>query len=420
MENDMITVVVPDIGAFKDIPVIEIPVKAGEFVTVDQTLAVLESDKATLDVPAPTAGRIAELKLKVGDRVSAGVPVAVLEAEATTRLRETRSDELMLPSDQVIPERQEVGSVAPADGRGTVPSVNVHASPSVRRLAREMGLDLSKIPGTGLKGRVTKDDLKNFARQDAARAVQKSTVQGLDLLPWPQVDFTKYGTIERVPLSRIRKISGPNLVRNSVVIPHVTNFDEADITTLEEFRVNTNALRGGEAKLTMLAFMIKAAVSALRRHPYLNASLDGDDVVLKQYFHIGFAADTPNGLLVPVVKNADQKGLLEIAAEVAELARRARDGQLKPDEMQGGCFTISSLGGIGGNGFTPLINAPEVAILGAGQAKVKPVWDSSQFVPRLILPLSLSWDHRVLDGAEAARFLVTLTGLLADFRKVSL
>jgi pyruvate dehydrogenase E2 component (dihydrolipoamide acetyltransferase) len=292
-----------------------------------------------------------------------------------------------------------------------------HASPLARRFARELGIDLAKVAGSGPRGRILRQDLQDFVKA-AVQARPAETGAELGLLPWPQVDFATFGQIERAPLSRIQKISGANLSRNAILIPHVTNFDEADITELETFRVATNA--GGGAKLTMLAFMIKAAVVALRRHPLFNASLDSEELVLKRYFNIGFAADTPNGLVVPVIKAADTKGLTDIAAEAGELAALARAGKLKPADMQGGCITLSSLGGIGGLGFTPIINAPEVAIIGAARAKMAPVWDGAAFTPRLMMPVSLSWDHRVLDGAEAARFLVTFTGLLADFRRVSL
>ena len=300
-----------------------------------------------------------------------------------------------------------------------------HASPSVRRFAREFGLNLTRVNGSGQKGRILHSDLQAFVKaavgQPQASPAGPGAGLGFELLPWPQVDFAKFGSIERVELSKLKKISGANLLRNAIVIPHVTNFDEVDITDLEAFRVAANKEDGGKGtKLTMLAFLIKASVTALRDHPTFNASLEGERLVLKRYFHIGFAADTPNGLVVPVVRDADTKGLRSIAAETSALAEQARSGKLKPTDMQGGCFTVSSLGGIGGTGFTPIINAPEVAILGAARASMKPVWDGQQFQPRLVMPLSLSWDHRVIDGAAAARFLVTLGRLLADFRRVML
>jgi pyruvate dehydrogenase E2 component (dihydrolipoamide acetyltransferase) len=322
------------------------------------------------------------------------------------------------------PAAPPVSSPAP----GTTPSAGLpHASPSIRKLARELGVDLTQLRGSGAKSRIQKSDILDFVKnavsgQGAAPAgTGAAYATGLDLLPWPQIDFAKYGPVERAPLSKIKRISGANLSRNAIVIPHVTNFDEADVTELEKFRLDINKERQPKGdKLTMLAFMIKALVAALKRHPTFNASLDGDELILKRYFNIGFAADTPNGLVVPVIKDAAAKSLSEIAAEAGQLAEQGRNGKLKPGDMQGGCFTISSLGGIGGNGFTPIINAPEVAILGVARAKMKPVWDGESFQPRLIMPVSLSWDHRVIDGAEAARFLVTFTTLLGDFRRVSL
>jgi pyruvate dehydrogenase E2 component (dihydrolipoamide acetyltransferase) len=319
--------------------------------------------------------------------------------------------------------------VAPIAVQPVSPSAGIlpYASPSIRRLARELGVDLTQLRGSGPKSRIQKTDLFDFVKAvvsgksaPAADSAQPSG-GGLNLLPWPQVDFAKFGPIERAPLSKIKKISASNLSRNAIIIPHVTNFDEADVTELEKFRIEINKERQKTGqKLTMLAFMVKASVAALKTHPNFNASLEGEELILKRYFHIGFAADTPNGLVVPVIKDADAKTLIEIAAEANELAEQARGGKLKPGDMQGGCFTISSLGGIGGNGFTPIINAPEVAILGAARAKMTPVWDGESFQPRLVMPVSLSWDHRVIDGAAAARFLVTLTTLLSDFRRVSL
>ena len=424
----LIEIFVPDIGDFKDVPVIEILAVPGASVNVDEALVVLESDKATIDVPSPFAGVVKEVRVKLGDKVSTGSALILLEAGIATASAAAPVQapapiaavaELPIAAATVAPLSMERPLPAQAFS-GTLP----HASPSIRRFARELGVDLTLMRGTGAKNRIQKSDVMDFVKdavsgKGATRANQAGA--GLDFLPWPQIDFAKFGPIERTPLSKIKKITGANLSRNSIIIPHVTNFDEADVTALERFRLDMNKEREKSgAKLTMLAFMIKAAVAALTKHPTFNASLDGEELILKRYFHIGFAADTPAGLVVPVIKDADQKGLSAIAAEAGELAGQARGGKLKPGDMQGGCFTISSLGGIGGNGFTPIINAPEVAILGAARAKMTPVWDGASFQPRLIMPVSLSWDHRVIDGAEAARFLVTFTALLADFRRVLL
>jgi pyruvate dehydrogenase E2 component (dihydrolipoamide acetyltransferase) len=410
--NQMIEIFVPDIGDFKDVPVIEILATPGATVSVDDALVVLESDKATIDVPSPFAGVVKEVRVKLGDKVSQGSALILLEAGAAGPAMEPPP----VPAATTAPVVEPPALPMPA---GSLP----HASPSIRRFARELGVDLTLLQGSGPKNRIQKSDVLAFVKDAVTHkaAPRADAGAGLDLLPWPQIDFAKFGPIERAPLSKIKKISAANLSRNSIIIPHVTNFDEADVTALEQFRLEMNKEREktGE-KLTMLAFMIKAAVAALKKHPTFNASLDGEELILKRYFHIGFAADTPNGLVVPVIKDADTKGLTAIAAEAGELAGQARSGKLKPGDMQGGCFTISSLGGIGGNGFTPIINAPEVAILGAARAKMTPVWDGAAFQPRLIMPVSLSWDHRVIDGAEAARFLVTFTSLLADFRRVSL
>lgn len=427
----IIEILVPDIGDFKDVPVIELPVQPGDLVAVEQTLAVLESDKAAMDVPSPAAGRLKELKIKLGDRVSRGSLVALVESDDETNAAEI-AESVMPTSTQAVPPAlsfafspittpanptpQACATLPSRAGLVTLP----HASPSIRRLARKLGVDLTKVAGSGIKGRICAEDVHSFVKAALASPAADSNA-GLNLLAWPKLDFSKFGPTERVPLSKIKKISGANLSRNAIIIPHVTNFDEADVTELETFRIEANRNPPKDAgKLTMLAFMIKAAVATLKQHPNFNAALDGEELIVKRYFHIGFAADTPNGLVVPVIKNADRKGLFEIATEAGHLAGLAREGKLKPDDMQGGCFTISSLGGIGGNGFTPIINAPEVAILGAARAKMQPVWCGSSFVPKLIMPVSLSWDHRVIDGAEAARFLVTFTGLLADFRRISL
>ena len=427
----LVEVLVPDLGDIKDVPVIEVLAKVGEQVSVDQTLVVIETEKATMEVPSTSAGVIREVMVRVGDKISCGnllVMVEPLDAEVPQPEKVPAAPPSPPPPPIVdVPAAvSPVGvSPTPVEPAASTATPMPHASPSVRRFAREFGLDLTRVSGSGPKGRILHSDLQAFVK-NALSQPQTSTVKagvglGFDLLPWPQVDFAKFGPIERVELSKIKKISGANLMRNAIVIPHVTNFDEVDITDLEAFRVAANKEDGGKgAKLTMLAFLIKASVTALKEHPTFNASLEGDQLVLKRYFHIGFAADTPNGLVVPVVRDADTKGLRAIAAETASLAEQARNGKLKPTDMQGGCFTVSSLGGIGGTGFTPIINAPEVAILGAARASMKPVWDGQQFQPRRAMPLSLSWDHRVIDGAAAARFLVTLGRLLADLRRVML
>jgi pyruvate dehydrogenase E2 component (dihydrolipoamide acetyltransferase) len=452
----IIEISVPDIGDFKDVPVIEILARPGEAVRVDDALVVLESDKATIDVPSPFAGVVKEVRVRLGDRVSQGSALILLEAGAAPEVvaapdavapvaAQPRPMPVAAPAAvaqvppppsapagaQVPPPSAPAGAQvpppsAPAVAQVPPPSAPAgalpHASPSIRRFARELGVDLHLLRGSAAKGRIQKSDILEFVKKAVAEnAPPRGAGAGLDLLPWPQVDFAKFGPVERAALSKIKKISAANLTRNSIMVPHVTNFDEADVTALERFRTDMNKEREktGE-KLTMLAFMIKAAVEALKKYQNFNASLDGDELVLKRYFHIGFAADTPNGLVVPVIKDADKKGLTAIAAEAGELAAQARGGKIKPADMQGGCFTVSSLGGIGGNGFTPIINAPEVAILGAARAKMTPVWDGEKFQPRLIMPVSLSWDHRVIDGAEAARFLVFFTALLGDFRRVLL
>ncbi|CAE6691607.1 Dihydrolipoyllysine-residue acetyltransferase component of pyruvate dehydrogenase complex [Paraburkholderia domus] len=429
---------VPDIGDYKDIPVIEVSVKVGDRVEKEQSLVTLESDKATMDVPSSAAGVVKEVKVKVGDNVSEGSVIVVLEADgaaAPAAAPAPKQAALEKPSDApaapspapASPSALAQAPLIPA-GEGGARRAS-HASPSVRKFARELGVDVVQVQGTGPKGRITQADVTGFIKgvmtgQRAAPAGAAAPAAGggeLNLLPWPKVDFTKFGPVDPKPLSRIKKISGANLHRNWVMIPHVTNNDEADITDLEALRVQLNKENEkAGVKITMLAFVIKAVVSALKQFPTFNASLDGDNLVFKQYYHIGFAADTPNGLVVPVIRDADKKGLIDIAKEMAELSKAARDGKLKPDQMQGGCFSISSLGGIGGTNFTPIINAPEVAILGLSRGAMKPVWDGKQFVPRLTLPLSLSYDHRVIDGAAAARFNAYLGAILADFRRVIL
>ncbi|MFG7052058.1 dihydrolipoyllysine-residue acetyltransferase [Burkholderia pseudomallei] len=430
-----VDVKVPDIGDYKDVPVIEIAVKIGDTVEKEQSLVTLESDKATMDVPSPAAGVVKDIKVKVGDAVSEGSLIVVLEASGGAAASAPQAA-APVPAPAALapaPAPQAAPAAAPAPAQAPAPAASgeyraSHASPSVRKFARELGVDVSRVTGTGPKSRITKDDVTAFVKgvmtgQRAAPGAAAAPAGGgeLNLLPWPKVDFSKFGPFEAKPLSRIKKISGANLHRNWVMIPHVTNNDEADITELEALRVQLNKEHEkAGVKFTMLAFVIKAVVAALKKFPTFNASLDGDNLVFKQYYHIGFAADTPNGLVVPVIRDADKKGLVDIAKEMAELSKAAREGKLKPDQMQGGCFSISSLGGIGGTHFTPIINAPEVAILGLSRGQMKPVWDGKQFVPRLTLPLSLSYDHRVIDGAEAARFNAYLGALLADFRRIIL
>jgi pyruvate dehydrogenase E2 component (dihydrolipoyllysine-residue acetyltransferase) len=440
--GNLISVEVPDIGDFEDVPIIEILVSPGDQVSLDDPLVTLESDKATMDVPAPFAGTVGELRVQVGDRVSQGTQLLTIEpsdqvgaAEAESKAAAAASDGA--PTEAAAPAA--VGSAIEAELRagpaGEVPAPSadgatagapIYASPSVRRLARELGVDLSRATGTGRKGRITRDDVELLAG-DGAGALLRTGVpsatglSGLNLAPWPSLDFEKFGPVERISRSRIQKISAPNLARNWVMIPHVTHNDEADITELEAWRRELNAEHGGDGvKVTMVSFLVIASVAALKEFPDFNASLDGEDLVLKRYYNIGFAADTPGGLVVPVIKDADKKGLLEIARELAALSSKAREGKLSPGDMSGSTFTISSLGGIGGTSFTPIVNAPEVAILGVTRAAMKPVWDGKEFVPRLMLPLSLSYDHRLIDGAAAARFVVHLVKLLSDLRRALL
>jgi pyruvate dehydrogenase E2 component (dihydrolipoamide acetyltransferase) len=432
---------VPDIGDYRDIPVIEVLVRAGDVVSLEQPLVTLESDKATMDVPSSFAGTIREVLLKPGDLVSHGTLIAHVafdtagggaQAEpAQAAALVTPPVELKAPEVRPEPAAAErpaepVAARSDTPLRETPSKIDVAAGPSVRKLARELGVNLAQVKGSGRNARVLREDVlahvKGVLSSPApAGAPIDARATGLDILPWPQVDFAKFGPVERKPLSRIRKISGANLHRNWVMIPHVTNFDQADVTELEALRTALNReAKPGTAKVTMLAFLVKACVAALQRYPQFNVSLDGQEVVQKQYFHIGFAADTPNGLVVPVIRDADRKGIAAIAAEMAQLAALAREGKLTPAQMQGGSMSISSLGGIGGTHFTPIINAPEVAILGVGKAATQPVWSGTAFEPRLIVPLSLSWDHRAVDGAEAGRFLTYLATLMADFRRVLL
>ncbi len=437
---------VPDIGDFSDVAVIEVMIKPGDTVRAEQSLITVESDKASMEIPSSHAGVVREVRVKLGDKVNQGSVIALVEATgaapgapapaAGTSAAAASSAAPAAASGRHVPPTASLPAVEPAAPKGQLP----HASPTIRKLARELGVPLEELTGSGPKGRITQEDVQSFVKgvmsgavQTKAQAAKAPAVAaaaggGLPgLLAWPQVDFAKFGPIERVEMSRIKKLSGPNLHRNWVTIPHVTNHEDADITDLEAFRVqlnNENAKNKDAAKLTMLAFLIKACVATLKKFPDFNASIDastgGDAIIRKNYWHIGFAADTPNGLVVPVIKDADQKGIYEIAAETSALAAKARDGKLSPADMQGGTFSISSLGGIGGTYFTPIINAPEVAILGVCRSTTKPVWDGKAFVPRLMLPLSLSWDHRVVDGASAARFNAHLAALLADFRRAML
>lgn len=408
-----IELMLPDIGDFSDVPVIEIPVSVGDKIAADDTVLVLESDKATLDVPAEAAGRIVEILVGVGDNVSMGIPMLRIEV--------TEGDAPAAPTPEAPkpqPASDATREVAPPKPAPVpAPSGKGHASPSVRKLARELGVDLANVTGSGRKARITHDDLHGYVRT-ALTAPRGASAPTGDLPPWPQIDFAKFGEVERIDLSRITRISGPALARNAMVIPHVTNFDEADVSALESFRKDING--EGSVKLSLLPFVVKAAAKTLRTFPKFNSSLDGTQLVLKKYINIGVAADTPEGLVVPVVKGADAKSVTEIAEEMASLAADAREGRLAAQAMQGASFTISSLGGIGGTNFTPIINAPEVAILGMTRAQIKPVWDGEAFQPRLIQPLSLSWDHRVVDGVAAAQFLAHLKTLLADFRRINL
>jgi pyruvate dehydrogenase E2 component (dihydrolipoamide acetyltransferase) len=454
---------VPDIGDFHDIPVIEVLVKSGDTIAKDAPLVTLESDKATMEVPSPAAGIVQALAVKVGDKVSEGTPLLTLDAAEVGAADATKPNGSgAAAKTDVAAEQGEAVAKVPAPP-GVVeeappprPAANLngpeshpiarpdrideagfrkaHASPTVRKYARELGVDLARVPGSGPKERILVEDVQAFVKDalggtanagdgagGATSGQPLAMGAGLALLPWPAVDFAKFGPIEAKPLSRIRKISGANLHRNWVMIPHVTQHDDADITSLEAFRVHANKENEKSGvKVTMLAFLIKAAVGALQRYPEFNASLAGDELIYKRYFHIGFAADTPNGLVVPVIRDADRKGVLEIAAEMAALSAKARDGKLGPADMQGGTFSISSLGGIGGTYFTPIINAPEVAILGVSRAQAKPVWNGAVFEPRLMLPLSLSYDHRVIDGAAAARFTTYVGSLLSDLRRAVL
>ena len=431
-----IEVRVPDIGDFKDVSVIEMLVKVGDTIKLEQGLITVESDKAAMEIPSSVAGVVKELKVKLGDTVNIGDLVAILEGSVpAAAAAPAPAPAAVAPATAAPAAAAPAAAAVPAHVPGAAPLGLPHASPSVRKFARELGVPLNEVKGSGLKGRITDSDVQSFTRSVMSGAVQTLAAAaqakpasggdgaGLGLIPWPKVDFAKFGPVERKEMSRIKKISGANLLRNAVLIPAVTNHDDCDITDLEAFRVSTNKeneKNPNAAKVTMLAFLIKACVAALKKFPEFNSSLDGDALVYKQYFHIGFAADTPNGLMVPVIKDADKKGIMQISVEMGELAKKARDGKLSPAEMSGASFTISSLGGIGGRYFTPIINAPEVSILGVCKSTIQPVWDGKAFAPRLMLPLSLTWDHRVIDGAAAARFNVYLGQILGDFRRVLL
>lgn len=441
---------VPDIGDFDTVEVIEVLVKVGDTVKAEQSLITVESDKASMEIPTSIGGVVKSIEVKVGDKVKQGSVMLHVEpaneapAAATSAAPSPAPTPVEVSAEPAAPAAAVPAPVAamvssapaqraeltpPAAGKLELPvstSGMAHASPSVRKFARELGVDLNLVKGSGAKGRILQEDVQSFVKQAlsggaGSAAPAGASMGGMDLLPWPKIDFTKFGEITPKPLSRIKKISGANLHRNWVMIPHVTNNDEANITELEALRVSLNKENEKSGvKVTMLAFLIKACVAALKKFPEFNASIDGDQLIMKQYFHIGFAADTPNGLVVPVIRDADKKGIIELAVESSELAKKARDGKLSPAEMQGGCFSISSLGGIGGTHFTPIINAPELAILGVSRSYMKPVWDGKTFVPQLTLPLSLSYDHRVIDGAAAARFNAYLGSLLADFRRIAL
>ena len=447
-----IEIQVPDIGDFDEVAVIELLVKAGDTVKAEQSLITVESDKASMEIPSSHAGVVKELKVKLGDKVKQGSLVLLLEGEGAGAVAAApaAAAPVVPPNPVLAPVESNTvapisvanvpvpvlapAAAAPAHNPTTAPVGLPHASPSVRKFARELGVPLAEVKGSGPKGRITLQDVQSFTQAVMGGALQTAAIaaasksQGgtgdgaaLGLIPWPKVDFAKFGPIERKELGRIKKISGANLLRNAIMIPAVTNHDDADITDLEAFRVATNKENEKSGiKVTMLAFLIKACVAALKKFPEFNSSLDGDALVYKNYWHIGFAADTPNGLMVPVLKDADKKGIFQISAEMGELAKKAREGKLSPAEMSGATFTISSLGGIGGRYFTPIINAPEVAILGVCKSQMEPVWDGKAFQPRLMLPLSLTWDHRVIDGAAAARFNVYLGQILADFRRVLL
>ncbi len=428
---------VPDIGDFNEVDVVEVLVSVGDTVKPEQSLISVESDKATMEIPSPVAGVVKELKIKVGDKVSEGSLLLLLEESAGAAVAPAPSAAAPKPAAVAAPVAV-AASTAPVPITPPAPvpyepavesgAFKPHASPSIRKFARELGVDLARVRGGGPKGRITQEDVQSFVKgvmKGAPAAAVSAPVSGyaFNLPEWPNVDFAKFGPVEAKPLSRIKKLSGANLHRNWVGIPHVTQFDHADITDLEAFRKSNTAETEKQGfKLTMLAFLIKASVTALRQYPDFNASLDktGENLILKKYFHVGVAVDTPDGLVVPVIRDADRKGVFDLARELSEISKLARDKKLKPGDMQGGCFSISSLGGIGGSAFTPIINAPEVAILGVSKAGMQPVWNGKEFAPRLMLPLSLSYDHRVIDGASAARFTSYLASVLSDIRRTLL
>jgi len=423
-------VLVPDIGDYKDVSIIEVMVKAGDTINAEDNLVTLETDKAAMDVPSPYAGVIKEMKVKVGDKVSQGSLILLMESSAAAGAQQaTPAVTAAAPSAPAAAPVAAKPAAAPVTSQVPQPAVmmdaatgKAHASPAIRRFARELGVQIAQVKGSGEKGRVTKDDVQQFVKTALAQP-RGATGNGLQVLASPVVDFAKFGAIETRPLSRIKKISGANLHRNWVTIPHITQFDEADITEMDAFRKELGAEYAKQnIKITPLAFLVKAVVVALQQFPEFNASLDadGENLVLKKYFHIGVAVDTPDGLMVPVLRDADKKGIVQIARELGEISARAREKKIAAAEMQGGCFSISSLGGIGGTAFTPIINAPEVAILGVSKAVIKPMHQDDTFVARLMLPLSLSYDHRVIDGAAAARFIVFLSQVLADTRRLAL
>ena len=428
--SELIEARVPDLGSDSGVPVIELLVKVGETVKKDQGLLTLESDKATMEVPSPVAGEIVEIIAKLGDELSAGDLVARIKVSASAP---TPAPAAVVPAPVPVPAKvPEAPKPAPVAAAVPAPSATVHApdnselipgkvpyaSPAVRVFARELGVDLAQVKGSERGGRISKEDVQQFVKAALAGGVPAAGGGGgLNLIPWPQVDFSKFGPVSSEPLSRIKKLSGANLARNWAMIPHVTQFDEADITEMEIFRKKLGE-EHKDVKVTPLVFLIKAAVAALKKFPNFNASLDGDNLVLKQYFHVGIAVDTPDGLVVPVIRDCDKKGLIELSHELAAISVKAREKKLTGADMQGGCFTISSLGGIGGTAFTPIINAPEVAILGVSKSQTKPVWNGSEFAPKLMLPLSLSYDHRVIDGAAAARFTAYMAQVLADLRRL--
>jgi pyruvate dehydrogenase E2 component (dihydrolipoamide acetyltransferase) len=446
----IIEVKVPDIGGFKDVPVIEVLVKPGDTVKPEDALLTLESDKATMEVPSPAAGKVKDIRIKVGDKVSEGSLVLTLEpsadgaaaakpatapekpAAAQTRQQQAPAAQpspapaAPAPHPQSLSRAEREASSAPRVAETKIDEAgfaHAHASPSVRLFARELGVDLARVRGTGPKERVLREDVQNHVKAELARPRGAQGGAGLNLLPLPQVDFAKFGPVTTQPLSRIKKLTGANLHRNWVTIPHVTQHDEADITELEDFRkVQTEEAKKQGVRFTILCFLLKAVVVALKQHPEFNASLsvDGESLVLKQYFHIGVAVDTPNGLVVPVIRDVDKKGLMELAKELGEVSARMRAGKIAPTDIQGGCFSISSLGGIGGAHFTPIINAPEVAILGVAKSSTRPVWNGKAWEPRQMLPISVSYDHRVIDGAQGARFISFLSSVLSDIRRLVL